>query len=376
MISLFSVYMTHDVDQPLLEILHSGYIGQGKVVDDFEKIYGEMIGNKNVLSLNNGTAALHLAMRLAGVEPNTEVITTAMTCTATNMPILANGGKIVWADIDENTGLIDPVDVERKITSKTKAIVGVDWGGTPCDWDALMKIGKKYGIKVIEDCAHGIGSVYKGRMAGNLADYTIHSLQAIKHITSVDGGILVCKDSEDYKRGKLLRWYGIDRDTERKDFRCEEDIKEWGYKFHMSDVTATIAIHQLKHLPEVLAKYKENAHYYNENLISYYKKAGDVAYNCDSSYWLYTILLPTLSDRLEFMAYMKDKGIMVSQVHARNDTHTCFADSRCVLPSVTKFVERQVSIPVHYSLTKQEREYIVDVCNEFAIRQMKLKSNI
>src|SRR5574343_363186 len=197
LIPLFSVNIPKEIDQPLLEVLHSGYIGQGPKVEEFEGLLAKYFGNKNVLSLNNGTAALHLAIRLAGVTDGAEVITTPMTCTATNEPILANGGKIVWADVDPNTGLIDPLDVERKITPKTKLIIGVDWGGTPCDWDRLNAIGKKYGVKVLEDAAHAIGATYKGRKVGTLADYTIFSLQAIKHITTIDGGLLLCRDSQD-----------------------------------------------------------------------------------------------------------------------------------------------------------------------------------
>lgn len=369
-IPLFKVFMSDDVDKSLLEVLHSGYIGQGKKVDEFEKLLGDLIGNQNVLTVNSATSGLHLALRLAGVGTSygDEVISTAMTCTATNMPILANNAKIVWADIDGTTGLIDPLDIERKITPKTKAILVVDWGGTPCDMDAIMAIGKKYGIKVIEDAAHALGSTYKGKKVGTIADYTVFSFQAIKHITTVDGGALFCADTEDYKRGKLLRWYGIDREGERKDFRCEEDIKEWGYKFHMNDINATIGIAQLPHLDEIIEKHKANARFYFGNLSHYYTKAGRYIYDHDSAFWLFTILLPSQTERLQFMQYMKDNDVMVSQVHARNDSHTTFAPYKVNLPGVEYFTERQVSIPVHWGLTDKELKYITDLCNTFAFQ--------
>ena len=368
-IPLFTVFMSPEVDKPLLDVLHSGFIGQGAKVEEFEEMLGGIFQNKNVLTLNSGTSALHLAFRLADVKPGAEVITTPMTCTATNMPILANGGKIVWADVDPNSGLIDPVDVERKITDKTVAIVGVDWGGTPCDWDELNRIAKKYGLKTIEDGAHSMGMKYKGRPVGTLADFTIFSFQAIKHITTVDGGALIVRDSEDYKRGKLLRWYGIDRETERKDFRCEEDIVEWGYKFHMNDVTAVIGLEQFKHLPKIAAAHKNNAKKIIDNCPNFDFATVSYDKENESGFWLLTLLLPNLQSRIEFMRFMTGQGIVVSQVHARNDKHTCFSDSKCVLPGVDRFVERQVSIPVHWSLTDEELNHIIKSLNDFHTRE-------
>ena len=363
---LFAVYMPESIDKPLLETLHSGYIGQGSKVEEFERALAEFVGSTNVLTLNTGTSALHLAYRLAGVEPGTEVITTPMTCTATNLPILANGGTIVWADVDSQTGLIDPVDVERKITPRTKAIVGVDWGGTPCDWDALMAIGHKYGVKVIEDAAHAFGATYKGRKVGTLADFTTFSFQAIKHISTVDGGLLVCRDSVDYKRGKLLRWYGIDRETERRDSRIEEDILEWGYKFHMNDVSATIGLTVLPDAPAIVDKHRANAVYYDDHLDAMFKPAWRTSYEHESAHWLYTVKLPSRADRDAFMGWMRNFGIMTSQVHARNDTHTTFAPFKANLPGLESFSGRQVSIPVHWKVGKEERERIVAVANRFA----------
>lgn len=368
-IPLFTVFMSPDVDEPLLEVLHSGYIGQGPKVEEFEQKLGEYIGNHNVLTVNSATSGLHLALRLAKVSEGSEVISTAMTCTATNMPILANGGKIVWADVDKDTGLIDPLDIERKITSKTKAIIVVDWGGTPCDMDAIMAIGKKYAIPVIEDAAHAFGATYKGKKVGTIADFTVFSFQAIKHITTVDGGAVFCNDTSDFKRGKLLRWYGIDREGERKDFRCEEDIREWGYKFHMNDVNAVIGIQQLPHADEIIAKHRANARLYITQLSDYYKQAWRVSYNHVGSFWLFTVLLPDAGARLRFMQFMKDNNVMVSQVHARNDLHTTFIPYQVNLPGVTSFVDRQVSIPVHWKLSGSDVSRISKLCNRFAKKE-------
>lgn len=375
-IPLFAVHVPKEVDIPLLDVLHSGYIGQGVKVDEFEQILSKYFGTRNILTLNTGTSALHLAYRLAGVSSkDDEVITTPMTCAATNLPILANNGKIVWADIHPQTGLIDPLDVERKITSRTKAIVCVDWGGTPCDLDALMALGEKYHVKIIEDAAHGFGATYKNRKVGTLADFTIFSLQAIKHITTVDGGLLMCKSTEDYRRGKLLRWYGIDRETDRKDSRIEEDIADWGYKFHMNDVAATIGIVQMQFIDKILEQHRDNAKYYQQMLPTdtFRSHIDGLRYACNSAFWLYTVTMPTHEMRDEFVEYMKQNNVQVSRVHARNDTHSVFKDFKCNLPNVTRYNDRMVCIPVNWKITKEEREYIVDLCKKFAKEYLPLK---
>jgi dTDP-4-amino-4,6-dideoxygalactose transaminase len=219
-IPLFRVHMPGSVMEPLQKVLMSGYIGQGPKVEEFEKALVPWVGNPNCLTVNSGTSALHLAMRLAGVERGTEVISTPTTCSATNEPILERGGGIVWADIDPWTGNIDPMDVERKITGKTKAIIAVHWGGYPCELDELLRISRKYGIALIEDAAHAFGATYRGRQIGSHSSFVCFSFQAIKLLTTVDGGLLVCPSMDDYRRGKLLRWFGIDRETPRKDLRC------------------------------------------------------------------------------------------------------------------------------------------------------------
>ena len=363
-IVLFKVHMPKSVDEPLLKVLHSGFIGQGSKVDEFEEKLSDYFGNNKVLTLNNGTAGLHLALRLANVGCGDEVITTPMTCTATNMPILAMGAKIVWADVDPVTGLIDPDDIERKITEKTKAIIMVHFGGRVCDIEKINKIAQKYRIKTIEDSAHAIGSEYIGKKIGNHSDFVMFSLQAIKHINTIDGGLLLCQNEEDYKRGKLLRWYGIDREAKRKEFRCEEDILEYGYKFHMNDICATVGIEQLKYIDDIVNKHISNKEFYDKNLknIPGVKLIPELK-GTKSSAWLYTI---HIEKRDFFQTWMAEQGVMVSRVHERNDKHTAFKEFKTSLLGVDKFNSTQVSIPVGWWVSNEDREYIVDKIKEFS----------
>ena len=357
-IPLFKVFMPESVLEPLNQVLMSGYIGEGPRVKEFEQQLAPWFGNPNVLSLNSGTSALQLALRLSGVGYGDEVVSTAMTCTATNEPILAMGAKIVWADIDPWTGNIDPADVAKKITPKTKAIMCVHWGGYPCELDELNAIAQEHGITVIEDAAHAFSAEYKGAPVGSHSDFSCFSFQAIKHMTTVDGGALTCRSVDALERGRLLRWYGIDRNSNRKDFRCEEDILEYGYKFHMNDVAATMGIEQLKYVGNTVQKHRANAFAYNQ-AFSDLKAVRTLRHQNEhkGAYWLYTL---RVENPFKFIAYMKDKKIIASAVHARNDTHTMFRDFRSDLPGVDEFVSEQVSIPVGWWLSEQERDYIIE----------------
>jgi len=361
---LFKVHMPESVDQPLLQVLHSGFIGQGPMVDKFEDQLAQYFGNKNILTLNAGTSAIHLALRLAGVGYGDEVISTAMTCTATNMPVLASGAKLIWADVNPETGLIDHNSIASKITKKTKAIIMVHFGGIPCNINEINKIAKKHNIKTIEDAAHAMGSSYENSKIGNHSDFVIFSLQAIKHITTIDGGLLFCKSENDYVRGKLLRWFGIDRDSNRKDFRCEEDIQEYGYKFHMNDISAVIGIEQLKYLDEIIEKHISNQDFYDKNLknikgVRIIEKPANTVSSC----WVYTL---HVEKRDLFIKWMDDNLIMTSRVHERNDIHTAFIDSKCNLPNLDIFNSTQVSIPSGWWINKDDREYILGKIIEFS----------
>ena len=367
------------------KVLDSGYIGQGPKVDKFETQLKDYFNHDYITTLNSGTSALHLAIHLLknpsinqktwggvvgwdqswpGIQEGDEILCTALTCTASNFPVLANGLKIKWVDIDPTTLNMDLDDLARKITPKTKVIMPVHWGGYPINLDKINEIQDKafsmYGFKplVIEDCAHAFGSKYKGKRIGNHGNIAMFSLQAIKHVTSVDGGILSVPYKELYNRGKLVRWYGIDREGDRKDFRCEADVLEWGFKFHMNDVCATVGIENLKHADDIITKHQDNAAYYDKHLknipgVTLLKRHKD----CESAFWIYSMLV---DNREGFYKYMDECNIAVSQVHERNDKHTCVKEFQTHLPNLDKTIGKVVNIPVGWWITKEEREYIVN----------------
>lgn len=377
MIPLFKVYMHPGVGKKVEETLMSGYIGQGPKVDEFEEKLKKVFKTPYVITTNSATSATHLAFSMItrqektedwpGTFPGDEVLTTPLTCTATNWPALANGLNIKWVDVDPNTCNMDLDDLERKISKKTKAILAVHWGGYPNDLDRIKDIiescYQKYGFrpKLIEDCAHSFGSEYKGSPVGT-RDYAFYSFQAIKHFTTVDGGALILPNEEEYRRAKLLRWYGIDRESNRKDFRCEDDIPEWGFKFHMNDVNAVIGMHNLENANNVVEKHVDNANFYDQNLadvpgVTLLKRESQYK----SAFWIYTIKVDRQGD---FMQKMKKCNIMVSRVHERNDKHSCVSSFTAELPQLDNLVTQMICIPVGWWITNKERQYIVDCIKE------------
>ena len=372
-IPLFKVFVSPDVDKTLLDVLHSGFIGEGESVKEFEENLAKYFNNNFTATVNAGTSALHLAYHISlyndrvksyQTDNDLEIITSPMTCTATNTPIITNSASIKWADCDPITGNICPDSIKKNITSKTRAIVMIHWGGNPCLIEEINKIGLEYGIKIVEDAAHAIGAEYNNKKIGEISDFTCFSFQAIKHLTSIDGGAITCRSKEDYERVKLLRWFGIDREPKTKekiDLRCEIDVAEAGYKFHMNNISAIVGNENLKNIDFIVGKHRENALFYNEifenNNIKYAKENGK------SSYWLYTI---HVENRDELMTKLKEFGIASSKVHARNDTHSMFKDFyNDKLPGVEEFNRTHLCIPVGWWVSKEDREFIASKVVEY-----------
>lgn len=364
-IPLFKVFMSQGIMDPLKKVLFSGYVTQGPKVDELETKLSEFLKHKYVSTVNSGTSALHLALDLCGVKAGDEVITTPMTCTATNWPILAHNAKIVWADIDPTTGNINPGSIKENITKKTKAIMIVDWGGYPCDIDEIKKIAS--GIPVIEDAAHAFGAIYKNRMVGQNANYTCFSFQAIKHLTTVDGGALTVQNESDHEKAVLLRYFGIDRRKRSKDYRIEKDVYSLGYKFHMNDVAATIGLENFKHIEDILRQHRENAEYYKRELAGLSKiTLLSEKKEYQSSYWLFTMLVDNPE---KFSDFMKERNVMASQVHRRNDNHPITKPFLKPLPGVDEFTKHMVCIPVGWWVSEKDREYIVKTIKKYDEQQ-------
>ena len=380
MLSLFKVFMSEDVLEPVNKVLMSGQLTQGPKVEEFEQKLTEYIKNPYILTLNSATAGLTLATRLLknkdeknewpGFNEETDIVLTpALTCFATNAAILSNNVNIKWLDADLDTANICLQDLKNKLNGNTKIIYLVHWGGNPVDLDELDKICEEHkethGFKpmIVEDCAHSFGAEYNNKKIGSNKNICVFSLQAIKHLTTGDGGFITLPNEQLYDRCKLLRWYGINRDKRNykgKDFRLENDIVEYGYKFHMNDVNATIGLYNLPHMDGLLEKNRRNAAIFDEKLKNI--EGIQLLQNnskCKSAYWLYTIRVLN-GKKQEFMEKMKEANIMTSQVHNRNDINSCVKDFEETLPNLDILEKELVCIPVGWWLTDFDREHIVN----------------
>ena len=341
---------------PIIEnVLYSGQIAEGQYVYDFEDKFSKQFGVANVLAMSSGTAALHAALNLAGVKNGDEVISTPMTAEPTNTSILYCGAKVIWADIDPLSGNMDPLSVEDLITQKTKAILVVHYAGYPARLIELRRIADLHGIALIEDCAHALGAKYLDKSVGNIADFSIFSFQAIKHMTTVDGGVLIIRNEEHLIEAKKFRWFGMLKGLPR----VEVDITSIGYKYNMNNVTAAIGLVQLDFVQGIVDRYIANGNYYDAELGNI---TGVDFAKCEthasSSYWLYTLLCDQ-SDEIE--RALNVSGISASKLHRPNSLHSIFNESNRPLPGLDAFYKRLLHIPCGWWVGAEDREKIVSI---------------
>ena len=370
-IPVLKVCMPDSVREAVNDVLFSGYIGEGSKVKSFEERLRVRLNVPNALVVNSGTSAIRLALRLAGVGPGDEVISTPMTCVAANQSILAAGARVRWADIDPDTGNIDSEAIARSINSHTRAIMVMHWGGRPCELRAVQELADRHGLKTIEDACHAFGSVYEGQLVGVHSDYVCFSFQSVKMMTTGDGGALVCRDDKDAERGRLLRWHGLDRDIDSGPIRTQrffdQEIKEFGYRYSMNDIAAAIGLEQLRVVDQNIEKHRSNARQFDSafggmRVVRRLKRTPNTCAND----WLYTLRMP---NRVSFMDAMARRGIDASPVHVRNDRYKIFKDSLTELPGVDLFDPQHVCIPVGWWLTQADVDTIIQAVQEFDAAQ-------
>lgn len=360
-IDFFNTAVSPDAFAKVAGVLESTFLSEGKLVTEFEAALFEKLGILNPVALNSGTAALHLALVVAGIGVGDEVIIPAQTFIATGLAVLMVGAIPVFADIQYSTGNIDPVDVKKKISQKTKAIIPVHWGGYPCDMDELKIIANANDVLIIEDAAHAIGATYKNNPIGSISDMTCFSFQAIKHLTTGDGGALACFNKLHFEKAMALRWFGIDRQNSPVGLLGEREynLGEVGYKYHLNNYAAALGLANIDLLHSNLERRREIARQYDTSLknvkgITLFKYQKDR----ESSYWLYGL---HAQNRDRFVLALKDKGIPASIVHRGIDKNNVFKNYFCHLPVQRQFEASQIHLPVHNGISDDQVEYIIKI---------------
>lgn len=355
----FQTFISRKSIELAVEVLHSTFVSEGQIVKQFEGALSQRLGLFNPVAVNSGTSALHLALAIEGVGSGDEVILPAQTFVATGLVILMQGATPVFADIQYETGNIYPTSIREKITEKTKAIMPVHWGGYPCDMDEINSIAEEYNIAVIEDAAHALGATYKGKPIGCISRFTAFSFQAIKHLTTGDGGTLCCLNRNDYNHAINRRWFGIDRANSKPSILGEReyDINSVGYKYHMNNLAAAVGLGNLEVFPANLKRRRAIAARYRDELKDVPGLVLlDYKNDRESAYWLFTVLVKR---RTDFIEKLKKHGIPASVVHLRIDHNSVFGGIMPNLANQERFNEDQAAIPVHSGLSDDEVEQVI-----------------
>lgn len=341
MVSLYKPYMPTELPE-LENILHSGALAYGKWGKEFELKLRKFVGIENIMSTNTFAMAIQIALTVLDLKPGDEVISSPMSCLASNQPLGTFGLKVKWADIDPKTGTLSPDSVRKAITQKTKLIYHNHFCGYIGYVDEINAIGKEFGIHVIDDCVEAFGSKYKGNVAGNLGtDITIFSFQTVRLPNTIDGGAIVFKDLELYKKALLTRDFGIRRNI----FRDQNgeisplcDISIPGFGGTMSDINSYIGCCEMEDLPALMDKQKQNAEKWNEEL--YFFKLNSRK-DIEPNYWVYGILS---DNKIEDMLRFREQGFYASGVHLPNTYYSVFGHQG-QFSGVTEFNNKFIALP-------------------------------
>lgn len=363
-IDFFNTYVSPEAGRQVGDVLSSAMLSEGRITEQFEQEMCRSFGFKQFVALNSGTSALHLALDLLDVGKGDEVIIPAQTFIATGLAVLYCNATPVFADINFEDGNLNTESVRSKITPRTKAIISVHWGGYPCDMDGLKDLANSTGIRLVDDAAHALGATYKGAPIGTIADITCFSFQAIKHLTTGDGGAVTMNDPALYEKALRKKWFGIDRKNSTVSELGERryDLMETGYKYHMNNYAAALGLANLKGYHERLKKRKELAGIYRQGLsglkqIRLFREEADR----QSAYWLFGF---HTEDRIGLIRKLKEQGIPASVVHQRIDKYSIFGGVDHGLLNTERFDASQLHIPIHDAISPGQAAHVVE-----AIRQ-------
>ncbi len=366
-------YGRHSIDEDdikaVVDVLRSDWITQGPLVDKFEAKVAEYCGTRYAVAFNSGTSALHGAMFAAGIKSGDEVITTPLSFVATANAAVYLGAKPVFVDINPENYCLDVSRIEDAITDKTRAIVPVDYAGYPVDLAKIMEIARRHDLLVIEDAAHAIGAVRGGQMLGSQADMTMLSFHPVKHITTGEGGMIVCNDENYYQRLKMFRSHGIVKDVEafkRCDGSWYYEMRELGYNFRITDIQCALGLSQLKKLDVFLERRRQIAGIYDQALgeIEWLKIPGRPSLDSKHAYHLYPVLLDPKIDRKRFFDYMRTRNIGVQvhyiPIHLQPYYQKLFDYRVGDFLEAEDFYAREISLPIFPVLSRDEQDYIIN----------------
>jgi dTDP-4-amino-4,6-dideoxygalactose transaminase len=360
----------------VVDTLRSGWITTGPKVERFAADFAEYVGGRFAVPVSSATAGLHVALLALGIGPGDEVITTPMTFVATLNTIVHCGAVPVLADIDAATLNIQVEEIERKISSSTRAILPVHYVGQPADLDPILELAAARGIEVLEDAAHAVGAEYKGRKIGSFPTTSVFSFHPNKNMTTGEGGMVVTEDEEVFEKASLLKFHGMDRESWKRFSKAGSpryDVAVPGFKYNMMDIQAALGLHQLKRLEGFLVERERLARRYDRALagLSGLILPQRVPYPVRHAWHLYTPLVD--SDRLsigrdQFMAELKARnigtGLHYTAAHEFSYYRERFGWSAEDFPAAHFVSERIVSLPLFPGLTDADQDDAIAAIHE------------
>ncbi len=351
------------------DVLRSDWITTGPVVEQFEEATAQFVGAKSAVAVSSGTAGLHAAMHAAGIGPGDEVIVPAMTFVATASAVVFQGGTPVFADVLRDTLLIDPDQVEAHLTSRTKAVVAVDYAGQPCDYERLRSIAEEHDLFLVADACHALGAAYRGRRVGTLADLTVFSFHPVKHITTGEGGMVVTDDAELGAKMRRFRNHGISQDHRQRETKGSwfYEVGDLGYNYRLTDFQCALGISQMRKLPDWVERRRSIAGRY-DTAFSEVPGVEPLAVREDAyhSYHLYIIRLNLdrlRASRAEIFAALRSEGIGVNVHYIPPHLHpfyrTRFGTKPGTCPVAEEAYPRILSLPIFPRMSDDDVERVV-----------------
>ena len=362
MIAVSSPLIGQEELDAIKPVFESGWLGLGSNTYCFEKEVSKFLEAKNVIAVNTGTSALHLALDAFGIGRGDEVIVPSLTYAASIQPIINLGAVPIFCEVQEQNLLIDLNNVESLITSNTKAVMPIHYCGNPCDMDRLIDMSKKYNFKIIEDAAHAFGSSYKGRKIGSFGDATCFSFDPIKVITCGEGGAVVLGDNEIAEEIRKKRLLGINKDTWHR-YKNERnwfyEVTTTGYRYHMSNINAAIGLVQLNKLDHFISRRRWICEQY-DNAFKELDFITPLKINYDDvAPFMYIIRVP--GKQTEFMEFLGERGIGTGVHYIANHIHPLFRKySSSDLPLTTRLWNEIVTIPLHCRLSDNDVQKVIE----------------
>lgn len=330
----------------LTKILHSGALAYGDWGKKFEKKLAQYLNNSNVVIVNSFNSAMLVTLATLGVKPGDEIIASPMSCLASNQPFASIFAKVVWADIDPETGTLDPESVKEKLTSKTKAVFHNHHCGYPGYIDEINLIGKENGVFVVDDAIEAFGSEYKGKVIGNVgSDATVYSFQTVRLPNTIEGGAISFNSKELYEKAKIIRDLGVDRSKFRNqigEISKDCDITERGYGATLSDLNSYIGCLQMSDFEALISKQRSNYKIWSEEINSMFDDINVLGKDFQRpNGWVFGLLS---SKKPEYIKYFRERGLYSSGVHLPNSNYTIFGQADDLI-GVNDFYNKFLTLP-------------------------------